>query len=159
MTVFAQNFRLLTQQNHNHNNEITAGEPTSRPFPAPHPQWLGLTDNSAGFANGNYELFPRVAPATLSAALNPFEMNLVPADPERGDALLFVYETAPGTTPVMSAVHYNGTWMRISNLQNSVGTAPAIDDSDTNPNTGVALALIPAAIAGAVLLVSKKRKD
>ena len=37
-------------------------------------------------------------------------------------------------------------------------SAPATTDNDTNPGTGVALAVVPAAIAAAAMVVSKKRK-
>ncbi|MCL2070760.1 MAG: hypothetical protein FWH07_00805 [Oscillospiraceae bacterium] len=122
-TTFASRFKLLTQFSHNHNNETTAGEPGSRPFPAPHPEWLGLTDNGVGFANGNYELFPLVAEATLTGAANPFEMNLTPeratsGEIERTGDMFFVYDNG-----VMSAACFNNTYIKISNLKNSVESA------------------------------------
>jgi lipocalin len=161
MTAFAQHFRLLTQQNHNHNNERTSGDPTSRPFPAPHPEWLGLTDNGVGFGNGGYELFPRIAPASLTSALNPFEMNIPPVQtvvdaPEA--ALLFVYDGG-----VMAAAHYDGVWMRITNLQNSAGVSPI---PEANPETGtpsaipaiITVAGLGAAVVIAGVLSKKKRR-
>jgi hypothetical protein len=188
MTVFAQNFKLLTQLAHNHNNEATSGDPDSRPFPAPYPAWLGLTDDGVGFANGNYELFPLVSQATLNSAANPFDLNLDagftmprPADdPTRLNDMFFIYETAPGMTPIMSAMYFDGLWVKISNLSNSVmqtthempcegcenceehndnepGNEPG-DEEDENPPTGALLGLVPAAAAGAALFVSRKRK-
>jgi lipocalin len=161
MTMFGTNLRLLTQMNHNHNNERTTGDPTSRPFPAPHPEWLGLTDNGVGFGNGGYELFPRIAPASLTSALNPFEMNIPPLQtvvdaPEA--ALLFVYDNG-----AMAAAHYNGVWMRITNLQNSAGASPV---PDANPETGtpsaipaiIAVAGLGAAVVIAGVLSKKKRR-
>ena len=125
MTVFAQHFKLLTQRSHNHNNEVVTGDPESRPVnPATFPAWLGLT--TTAWANGNFELFPVVAPATLANAANPFEMNLVPArgdtvTPEqRANDMLFIYEN--GTIVAARYFDSNGNvvFKKISNLKNSV---------------------------------------
>jgi hypothetical protein len=121
--IFANNFKYLTQAGHNHNNEAVAGDQSSRPFdPATFPEWLGL--NQETWANGNFELFPLVAHATLTNALNPFDLNLVAADRgtpiDRTGDMLFVYETSPGTTPVMAAAYFDGRWIKIKNLQNCI---------------------------------------
>jgi hypothetical protein len=196
MTVFAQNFKLLTQLAHNHNNEVTSGEPNSRPFPAPYPEWLGLTDNGVGFANGNYELFPLVSQATLNSAANPYEINLDagftmprPADdPTRLNDMFFIYETVPGTTPIMSAMYFDGLWVKISHLANSAAgitddlpcdgcenceptietpddtttpdnTQNNVTNNDGNPETGMTISLIPMFIASAIAFVTRKRKS
>ena len=121
MALFANNFRLLTQRNHNHNNEIEG----VRPYEPPFPEWLGLTNDGVGFVNSNYELFPLVTHETLANAANPFEMNLLSPDPNRENAMLFIYDGG-----AMSAVQFrnhNGDYVfkRISNLQpNLSGVTP-----------------------------------
>jgi hypothetical protein len=121
--AFAKNFNLLTQQGHNHNNEVDG----VRPFEPEFPEWLGLTNNGVGFINGNYELFPLVSRTALDSAANRFDLNIAPADRgnpiDRLNDMLFIYETASGTTPVMSAAYFDGVWMKISNLQNNTGGA------------------------------------
>jgi len=117
---FADNFHLLTMQSHNHNNEVTAGDPTSRTFAAPFPEWLGLTNDGVGFANGNFELFPLITQEVFDKANNPFEMNLRPADTsasrDRTGDMFFIYETAAGTSPRMSAMFFDGVWLKITGL-------------------------------------------
>jgi hypothetical protein len=160
MTNFAQYFARLTQQNHNHNNEIIANDPASRPHSAPFPEWLGLTDNGTNFANGNFELFPLVSAEALAASPNPFEMNIPPVRTvveAPNDALLFIYEGGE-----MRAAYYDGVWMSISGLQNSVG-APLPGD-DRNEETGITFGFAAVSIAGAALLISvaakaKRRED
>ena len=122
MAIFARNFRLLTQRNHNHNNEVEG----VRPYEPPFPEWLGLTDNGVGFGNGNYELFPLVTHETLANAPNPFEMNLLSPDPNRENAMLFIYDGG-----AMSAVQFwnivteSYVYKKISNLQPSLsGVTP-----------------------------------
>jgi len=137
VAAFTDNFALLTQRTHNHNNEVNG----VRPFSPPFPEWLGLTNNGVGFVNGNYELFPLITQSTLDNASNPFEMNLPPvytvsANPEA--AMLFIYDGG-----VMSAAYWNGVYMIISNLQNSIvadipdTTAPNLNTADPWARAGI----------------------
>lgn len=115
LTVFGNHFAFLTQRNHNHNNEING----TRPYEPPFPEWLELTNNGIGFANGNYELFPLVTNETLTNAVNPFEINLVTPDINRESAMLFIYDGGE-----MRAMQFNVNgeyvFMKISNLQNTI---------------------------------------
>jgi hypothetical protein len=145
LSKFSQNFKLLTQSGHNHNNEVTAGTPESRPFPSPYPEWLGLTNNGVGFINGNYELFPLISEETLNNAANPFCLNLTPIDRgnpiNRLNDMFFVYDGG-----VMAAAYFDGTWMIISNLIPSISNNLTIvpdggnnnndDDDDNDDNNG-----------------------
>ena len=135
VAAFTENFARLTQRAHNHNNEVDG----VRPFSPPFPEWLGLTDDGVGFVNGNFELFPLITQSTLDNAVNPFEMNLAPVYTvvERPDAaMLFIYDGG-----AMSAAHWNGVYMIISNLQNSaiadIPDVPDIPDT-TAPNLNTA---------------------
>ena len=114
VATFTENFARLTQRSHNHNNEVDG----VRPFAPPFPEWLGLTDDGVGFVNGNFELFPLITQGTLNDATNPYEMNLAPVysvseNPEA--AMLFIYDAG-----VMAVAYWDGVYMIISNLQNSV---------------------------------------
>jgi hypothetical protein len=138
MTVFANNFKLLTQLAHNHNNEVTTGDPLTRPFPqAEHPAWLGFPET--GFANGNYELFPLVSHDTLINANNPYDLNLDagfelprPAgDPTRKEDMFFIYEDGK-----MAAMYFENIWLKISGLTKKAtfnGTIGDPDDPTTDP--------------------------
>ena len=163
VAAFTDNFALLTQRSHNHNNEVDG----VRPIPPPFPEWLGLSEDFAD-ANWNYELFPLVSPATLANAANPFEMNLraerganpdSPTIDERRGDMLFIYDGVQGSQ-IMSAVYWNGVYMMISNLQN---TAVEIEETNDGNNTlFIALAVVAgAAVFGVIaflLLKAKKSK-